>query len=131
LPTAITLNLSPPPTFPATFSDLVPFLCVGGLALIFTALLVLLVDDDSTDCKVLGEQQSQLTSYQWQFVRLSEKEREWPMRSQPNYYGHSPVQTNVTGSPALFTVTAQPSHRQRSVFPKRLSGACLSSLFLI
>jgi hypothetical protein len=48
---------SPPLTFPATFWDLVPFLCAGGLTLIFTALLVLLVEDDSNDSKLLGEQQ--------------------------------------------------------------------------
>ena len=36
LSTMIRSNLSPPPTFPATFWDLVPFLCAVGLALIFT-----------------------------------------------------------------------------------------------
>ena len=61
-------NLSPPPTFLATFWDLVPFLCAGGLALIFTALLVLLAEDDSNDSKVLGEQHSQLASYTQLFV---------------------------------------------------------------
>jgi len=39
------------------------------------------------------------------FVGLSEKEREASMRSQSNYYGNSPVQRNVTGSPAPVTVT--------------------------
>jgi hypothetical protein len=79
-------NLSPPPTFPATFWDLVPFRWAGGLALIFTALLVLLVEDDSNDSKLLGERQSQLTSFQRRFVGLSEKEREWSMLSQSSYY---------------------------------------------
>jgi hypothetical protein len=37
----------------------------------FTALLVLLTEVDSNDRKVLGEQESQLTSYQWRFVGLS------------------------------------------------------------
>jgi hypothetical protein len=116
-------NLSPPPTFPATFWDLVPFLCAGGLALIFTALLVLLVEDDPNDSKVLGEQHSQLASYQRRFVGLSEKEREWSTRSHSSYYGRSPVQKNVTSSPASAAVTTQTSRHQRPAFPKRLFGA--------
>jgi len=32
--------------------DLLPFLHVGGLALIFTSLLVLLVEDNSSDSRV-------------------------------------------------------------------------------
>jgi hypothetical protein len=65
----------PAATLPTTFLDLVPFLCAGGLALIFTALLV---EDDPTDGEVLGEQHLQLGSYQWRFIGLLEKEREWP-----------------------------------------------------
>ena len=53
-----------------TFSDLVPFLCVGGLALTVPILFVLLTEGDSNDSKVLGKQQSQLTSYQQRFVGL-------------------------------------------------------------
>jgi hypothetical protein len=126
-------NLSRPPTFPATSWDLVHFLCAGGLALIFTALLVLLVEDDSSDSELLGEQQSQLTSYQRRFVSLSEKEREWSKLSQSSYYGYSPVQRNVPGSPAAVTATAQTSRHQHPVFPKdylvRIHRTC--SLFLI
>ena len=122
-------NLSPPPTFPATFWDLVPFLCAGGLALIFTAILVLLVEDDPNDGKVLGgEQRSHLASYQRRFVGLSEKEREWSTRSHSSYYGYSPVQRKVMGSPVPATVTAKGSHHQRPVFPKRLFGAYLPLL---
>jgi hypothetical protein len=52
-----------PPSFPATFSNLVPSLsCAGRLALTFTELFVLLVEDDSKDGKALGEQQSQFAS---------------------------------------------------------------------
>ena len=54
-----------------------PFLCAGGLVLIFTALLVLLAEDHLKDSKVLGEQQLRLASYQWRFVCLSEKELLW------------------------------------------------------
>ena len=121
-PTMIMSNLSPPPTFPATFWDLVPFLCAGGLALIFTALLVLLVEDDSSDRKVLGEQRSQLASYQRRFVGLSEKEREWSTRPHSSYYSYSPFQKKAMGSPASMTGTAKTSY-QRPVFPKRLFGA--------
>jgi len=47
---------------------LIPFLFIraGGLAPIFTSLPVLLAGDDSNNSKVLGEQQSQLTSCQRQ-----------------------------------------------------------------
>jgi hypothetical protein len=115
-------NLSPPPTFPATFADLVPFLCAGLLALIFTALLVLLVDDDQTDGKLLGESQ---LSYR-RFVGLSEKEPEWTARPHASYYGYSPVQKTVTRFPATATVAAQTtSSHQRPVFPRRLFGAYL------
>ena len=41
-----------------TFWKLVPLLCTGGLALIFTTLYVLLVEDDSNDDERLGEQES-------------------------------------------------------------------------
>ena len=78
--TMIRSNLSPPPTFPATFWDLVPFLCAGSLALISTALLILLVEDDSSDSRVHSEQWSHLASHQRRFVGLSEKEREWSTR---------------------------------------------------
>jgi hypothetical protein len=81
----------PAPNVPSDCLGLVPFLCAGGLALIFTALLVLLVEDHSNDSKLLGEQQSQLTIFQRRFVGLSEKEREWSIRSQSSYYGYSPV----------------------------------------
>jgi len=50
------------------------------------------------------------------------------MRSQSSYHGYSHVQRNGTGSPAMVTVTAQPSHYQRTVFPKWLFGAHLSRL---
>jgi len=48
--------------------DLVPFFGAGDLAHIFTAPLGQLVEDESNDSKVLGEQQLQLTSYQQWFV---------------------------------------------------------------
>jgi hypothetical protein len=48
-----------------------------GPAVIFTALLVLLAEDDSSDHEVLGEQQSQI--YRWQVVGLSET-------AQPNHH---------------------------------------------
>jgi len=47
----------------SNLGDLLPFLR-GGLGLIFTSRLVLLVGGNSNDSTVLGEQQSQLTSYQ-------------------------------------------------------------------
>jgi len=78
----ISTNLSPPPTCSVTFWDLLPILCACSLALIFTSLLVLLVEDNSNDSTVFGEQQSQLTSYQRREVSRSEKERHWPMGSQ-------------------------------------------------
>jgi hypothetical protein len=102
-----------------------------SLALIFTALLVLLVEDDSSDNKLVGDQQSRLTSYRRRFVGLSEKEREWSIRLHSSYYGYSPVQRNVTGSPAPVTVTAQTRRHQRQVIPKRLSGAYPPHLFPI
>ena len=52
------------------FLDLVSFRCAGGLALTVPILFVLLTEDDSNDSKVLGEQQSQLTSYRQRFVGL-------------------------------------------------------------
>jgi hypothetical protein len=116
LPTVIRSNFSPLPTFPATFSDRVPFLCAGCLAPVFTALLVLLAEDDSNDNKVLSEQQSQLTSYQRRFVGLREKERERTICSQSSYYGSSPFQRNVKSSPASGIATAQRSHHQCPVF---------------
>jgi len=73
------------PDVPATFWDLVPFFCAGDLALIFTALLTLLIEDESNESKVLGEQQLQLTSYQRRLVGLGEKERESSIRSQSGY----------------------------------------------
>ena len=69
-------SLSSPPAYPATFWDLVPFLCASGYAPNLPALLVLFVEDDSNDSKVLGEQQSQLTNHQRRIVDLSEKECE-------------------------------------------------------
>jgi len=73
------------PDVPATFWDLAPFFCAGDLALIFTALLALLIEDESSESKVLGEQQLQLTSYQRRLVGLSEKEGESSIRSQSGY----------------------------------------------
>jgi len=64
----------------------------------FTSRIVLLVEDNSNDSAVIGEQQSRLTSYQRRKVGLSKKAREWSMRSQSSYYGYLSVQRNVTGS---------------------------------
>ena len=75
-------DLVEPLPAPDILGDLLPFLRAGGLALIFTSLPVLLVEDNSNDSTVLSEQQSQLTSYQRRKVGLGEKEREWSMRSQ-------------------------------------------------
>jgi len=100
-PTMIRSNLSPPPTYPATSSDLVPFLCANGYTLIFIALLVLLVEDDSNDSRVLRKQQPQLTSHQRRIIGLSEKEREWSKHLHSSCYGYSPVQRNVTVYPAF------------------------------
>ena len=96
--------------------DLLPFLRAGRLTLISTSPHDLLVENNLYDSTVLGEQQSQLTSYQRRKVGLSEKEREWPIGSQSSYYGDSPVQRNATGSPAPVTVTAQSSHQRRPMF---------------
>jgi len=99
------------PDVPATFWDPVSFFCAGDLAPIFTALLVLLVEDESNDNTVLGEQQSQLTSYQRWFVGLSEKEREWPMHSQSSYYDQSHAswvpQLRSPSLPSPVTTSAQ------------------------
>jgi hypothetical protein len=126
-------NLSPPPTFPATFWGLVPFLCAGGLALIFTALLVLLVEDDSSDSKLLGEQQSQLTSYQRWFVGLSEKEREWSMRSQSSYYDIHPSRGTSRVPQLRSLLLPRPAATSARCFQKgylvRIHRTC--SLFLI
>jgi len=100
----------------SNLGDLLPFLRAGGLALIFTSRLVLLVEDNSNDSTVLSEQQSQLTSYQRPKVGQSEKEREWSTRSQSSYYGYSSVQRNITGSPATITVTALASHPSARCF---------------
>jgi len=70
---------------PDILGDLSPFLRAGGLALITTSHLVLLVEDNSNDSTVLGEQQSQLTSYQRRKGGARGKEREWPMGSQSSY----------------------------------------------
>jgi len=114
------------PSFLATLSDLAPILCAGRLALIFTALLFLLIEGDSSDSKALGEQQSQFASHQQRLVGLSEKEREWSMRSHSSYYGYSPVPTDVAGSPASVTVTAQIRPPPAPGVSKRLFGAYLS-----
>ena len=53
-PMMIKSKSSPDPTFLASFSDPVPFLCAGGLALIFTTLLVLVDEVHSNDSKVVG-----------------------------------------------------------------------------
>ena len=50
--TALLGRISPHPSSLATFWDLVRLLCAGCLALIFTALLVLLAENDSNDRKV-------------------------------------------------------------------------------
>ena len=55
----------------ATFSDLVPFLCDGGLALTLAGVLALLAEDYSNDSKVLGEQYPQLASYPRRYGRSS------------------------------------------------------------
>jgi len=101
---------------PDILGDLLPFLHSGGLALSFTSRLVLLVEDNSNDRTVLGEQQSQLTSYQRPKISQSEKMREWCMRSRSSYNGYLSVQRNVTGSPATITVTALPSHTSARCF---------------
>ena len=109
-----------------------PF-CAGRLALLFTVLFVLLAEDDSSDSKALGEQQSQFASYQWRFVGLSEKERELFMRSHSSYYGYSPVPTNVADSPASVTVTSQIKPPPAPGVPKRLFwcvSIALAPLFL-
>jgi len=89
---------------PDILGDLSLFLRASSLALNFNSLLVLPVEGNSNDSTVIGGQQSQLTSYQWRKVGLSEKEREWPMGSQSSYDGDSPVQRNSTGPPATVTV---------------------------
>jgi len=119
------------PRFSATFWNLLPFLWAGAFALIFTSHLVLLIEGDSNDSTVLGEQQSQLTSYLRRKTGLREREREWPMGSRSSYYSDSPVQRHSTGSPAIVAVAARPSLHQRPVFPKRLYGAHLSRLIPI
>ena len=48
---------------------------------------------------------------------MSVKGREWSIRSQSSYYGYSPVQGNVMGSPALVTVIAQTSRNQSPPAP--------------
>ena len=64
-------NLSLPPTFLATFSNLVPFLCAVVLPAFSPPSLVLLAENGSTDSKVLGEQQSQLpTAVSWKGARM-------------------------------------------------------------
>ena len=69
-PVVAKFDHSPPPILPATFWDIVIFLCAGGLALIFTALFVLFVEDDPNDSKNHGEQQEQeqWASYQHRAV---------------------------------------------------------------
>ena len=83
---------------PDILGVLVPFLYASGYALIFTPLLVLRTEDDSSDSKALGEQQSQFASHQRRFVGSSEMERESSMRSHSSHHGYSPVPTNVVGS---------------------------------
>jgi hypothetical protein len=86
---------------PAPFAATFPRRDTPG---IFTALLALLIKVNPSDSRVLGEQQSQLASYQRQFDDLNE-EHEWTMRLHSNYYGYSLIQKYVTGSSALATVT--------------------------
>ena len=100
--------------------------CAGRLALLLPVFFVLLTEDDSSDSKALGEQQSQFASHQWRFVGLSENERELSMRSYSSYYGYSPVPTNVAGSPASVSVTSQIKPPPASGVFKRLFGAYLS-----
>ena len=78
-PTMIRPNLSPSPKFPASPSDLVPFLCAVVLPSFLPPSLVLSAEDGSTDSKVLGEQQP---------TTVRGKKREWIMRSQSSYYGY-------------------------------------------
>ena len=118
----------PSPDVPPTFWDFVLFLCASGLAPTFIALLALPAEDDSNDSGVLGEQQTHLVSYRRRFVGMGEKEREWSTHSHSSYYGYSPIQRRIMGSPAWATVTAKSSNHQRPVFPKRLFGAYLPRL---
>ena len=53
------------------------------------------------------------------------------MRLHSSYCGYSPVQKKVTSSPPSFIVTAQTSHHQRPVVPKRLFGAYLSQSLIL
>src|SRR5258707_4991664 len=99
------VNLDPlPPDLPGHFWGLCSCSSCSSLTEIFTALLALLVKVNLSDSRVLGKQQSQLASYQWQFVDLNE-EREWTMHSHLNYYGYSLIQKYVMGSSASATGT--------------------------
>jgi len=75
----------------------------------FTALFVLLVKGDSNDSKVLGKQQSQLTSHQRRIVGLSEKERNGPcILNRATMAIRRPEECH--GFPASVTVTPWLSH---------------------
>ena len=113
-------NLSPSPKFPATSSDLVPFLCAVVLPSLLPPPLVLLAEDGSTDIKMLGEWKSQLPT------RVQRKECEWTMHSHSSYYGYEDRHRSAT-------VTAQTSHHEWPVFSNGyLVHVCRAwSLFLI
>ena len=82
-----------------TYWKFVPFLCIGGLSLIFATLYTLLVEDDSTDGEMLGGQTSPYGPPVW--VRRSVNGPCILTR----HYDYSPVQKDVTGSPVSATVT--------------------------
>jgi len=114
IPSTTTL-LTHPHSRPDILGVLVPFLCASGYALIFTSPLVLPTEDDSSDSKAFGEQQSQFASHQRRFVGSSEMERESSMRSHSSYHGSSPVPTNVVGSFPSFGHRYYPHQATNSV----------------
>ena len=78
-------------------SDLVHILCASGLALIFTALLALIVQYNPKWHQ--GDRRAAISAGQLPMaIRWPENGRAWSKRSHLNYYGYSPVQRNVTGS---------------------------------
>jgi hypothetical protein len=70
------VELLPAADVPSDLLSLYAFLCAGVLALTITALLVLLIENNSNGSSVPVERQPQLGSCKWRVVGLSEKERE-------------------------------------------------------
>jgi len=115
---------------PDILGVLVPFLYASGYALIFTSLLVLPTEDDSSDSKALGEQHSQFASHQRRQVSWSANRP--CVRTRATMCILPSQRTLWVRSPASVTVTTHIKPPAAQVPPKGylVRIDCSSPLFL-